>query len=137
MASIHQQLSLPSLPATRPQKVYLTFSTAAITACTGLREGAVSAEELTRQCFVFAGNVLQYTQLGSVLMQAGQYAEAEALMHQLLLHVETVRVSHSSHLVAGHDAVILCKLIVSGLCCLPCMSRPIYAVHMLCVCVYV
>lgn len=39
-----------------------------------------------------AGNVLQYVQLASVLVQAGQYNEAEALLHQLLLHVETVKV---------------------------------------------
>lgn len=39
-----------------------------------------------------AGNVLQYTQLASVLMQAGQFNKAEALLHQLLLHVETIRV---------------------------------------------
>ncbi len=39
-----------------------------------------------------AGNVLQYTQLASVLMGAGQFGEAEALLNQLLLHVETVKV---------------------------------------------
>jgi len=39
-----------------------------------------------------AGNVLQYTQLASVLMGAGQLGEAEALLNQLLLHVETVKV---------------------------------------------
>ena len=46
-----------------------------------------------------AGNVLQYTQLAAVLMQAKQYNEAEALLHELLLHVETVKVNllHLTH----------------------------------------
>lgn len=35
---------------------------------------------------------MQYVQLASILMQARQYSEAEALLHQLLLHVETVKV---------------------------------------------
>ena len=35
---------------------------------------------------------MQYTQLASVLIQHQQYAEAEALLTQLLLHVETVKV---------------------------------------------
>ena len=39
-----------------------------------------------------AGNVMQYTQLASVLIQHQQYAEAEALLTQLLLHVESVKV---------------------------------------------
>ena len=42
---------------------------------------------------MLAGNVLQYTQLASVLVGAGQLGEAEALLHQLLLHVEAVKVS--------------------------------------------
>ena len=40
-----------------------------------------------------AGNVMQYTQLAVVLMEAGQFGEAEALLHQLMLHVETVKVT--------------------------------------------
>lgn len=40
-----------------------------------------------------AGNVLQYTQLAALLMQAKLYSEAEALLHELLLHVETVKVN--------------------------------------------
>lgn len=48
--------------------------------------------------FVGAGNVMQYTQLASVLIQHEQYAEAEGLLTQLLLHVETVKVLlHSVH----------------------------------------
>lgn len=57
-----------------------------------------------------AGNVLQYTQLASVLTQAGQYSEAEALLHELLLHLETVKV----HLLCQASApVILSSLAMS------------------------
>ncbi|DBB11019.1 TPA: hypothetical protein ACH3X3_006500, partial [Trebouxia sp. C0006] len=51
-----------------------------------------SADVLQHQDPTFsASNVLQYTQLASVLMGAGQLGEAEALLNQLLLHVETVK----------------------------------------------
>ncbi|KAL0027705.1 hypothetical protein WJX79_010517 [Trebouxia sp. C0005] len=51
-----------------------------------------SADVLQHQDPTFsASNVLQYTQLASVLMGAGQFGEAEALLNQLLLHVETVK----------------------------------------------
>lgn len=43
-----------------------------------------------------AGHVLQYTQLATMLMEAGQFGEAEALLNQLLLHVESVKVRQVS-----------------------------------------
>lgn len=62
-----------------------------------------------------------------MLMEAGQFGEAEALLNQLLLHVESVKVRQVSWIFSPGS--VGCLLTVLGFCWQPCWTPVCHLQH--------